>query len=57
MHMKEKVRALQKEYALVTSLDIHPRIIHFFAFVKDIEHARLIIVMEYLERGISSTEE
>ena len=48
---ERETRALQKEYALVTKLDIHPRIINFFAFVKDDQHARLIIVMEYLEGG------
>ena len=48
---ESQARALRQEYALVTSLDIHPRIIHFFALVKDDQHARLIIVMEYLEGG------
>ena len=47
---ERQARALQQEYAIVTSLDIHPRIIQFFALVKDDQHARLYIVMEYLEK-------
>ena len=30
-----QVRALQKEYAMVTSLDNQPRIIKYFGFVRD----------------------
>lgn len=43
--------ALEKEFQIVTSLDIHPRIIQFFALVKDDKNARIIIVMEYLGGG------
>ena len=46
-----QIRALEKEYRLVSSLDIHPRIIQFFAFVPDINKVRLMIVMEYLAGG------
>ena len=48
---ERETRALQKEYALVTELDIHPRIINIFAFVKDFQRDRLIIIMEYLKGG------
>ena len=48
---ESQTKALEKEFKIVKSLDIHPRIIQFFAFVKDDLNARLIIVMEYLEGG------
>ena len=46
-----QICALDKEYRHVSGLDIHPRIIKFFAFVPDINKLRLIIVMEYLTGG------
>ena len=46
-----QVRALEKEYGMVTSLDKHPRIIIFFGLVKGIKEIQLIIIMEYLEKG------
>ena len=46
-----KVRALKKEYGVVTSLDNHPRIIQFFGFVTDVKEIQLMIIMEYLEGG------
>ena len=46
-----QVRALEKEYAIVTSLDSHPRIIQFFCLVRDDKNHRIMIVMEYLEGG------
>lgn len=48
---KSQTNALKKEYQLVTSLELHPRIIQFFAFVQDEFKDRLIIIMEYLEGG------
>ena len=46
-----QIRALEKEYRLVSSLDNHPRIIQFFAFVPDVNKLRIMIVMEYLAGG------
>ena len=46
-----QVRALKKEYGVVTSLDNHPRIIKFFGFVTDVKEVQLMIIMEYLEGG------
>ena len=46
-----QVLALEKEYAMVTSLDNHPRIVQFFGFVRDVSKVRIMIVMEYLEGG------
>ena len=46
-----QTNALEKEFQIVKSLHIHPRIIQFFDIVKDDDNARLIIVMEYLEGG------
>ena len=46
-----QVRALEKEYGVVTSLDNHPRIIKFFGFVTDVTEVQLMIIMEYLEGG------
>ena len=48
---KSEAHALEKEYRLVTSLQLHPRIIQFFAFVKDDLNARIVIIMEFLEGG------
>ena len=48
---KSQVHSLEKEYNIVTSLELHPRIIQFFALVKDDINVRLFIVMEYLESG------
>ena len=47
-----QVRALAKEYAIVSSLDNHPRIVQFFANVRERRtKVRIMIVMEYLEEG------
>ena len=46
-----QVRALEKEYAIVSRLDNHPRIVQFLAIVCDVTKVRIMIVMEYLERG------
>ena len=46
---RSQINALHTEYRLVTSLQLHPRIIQFFAFVKDDINARVIIIMEFLE--------
>lgn len=48
---QSQINAMKKEYQLVTSLQLHPRIIQFFAFVQDDFKARLMIIMEYLEGG------
>ena len=48
---KSQVVALEKEYSMVSSLDNHPRIIQFFAIVRDVSKVRIMIVMEYLEGG------
>ena len=48
---KSQVHALENEYRLVTSLQLHPRIIQFFAFVRDDFKARVVIIMEFLEGG------
>ena len=40
-----KVRALEKEYGVVTSLDNHPLIIRFFGFVTDIKEVQVMIIM------------
>ena len=48
---ENQVRALEKEYRMVTSLDNHPRIIKFFGFVKDEREVQLMIIMEYLSEG------
>ena len=50
-YYEAKVRALEKEYAIGTALDKHPRIIQFFAIVRDFSKYRIMIVMEYLEGG------
>ena len=47
---KSEKQALEKEYQVVKSLD-NNRIIKFFNFVKDVQNARFIIVMEYLDGG------
>ena len=48
---KSQVNALEKEYRLVTSLQLHHRIIQFFAIVRDDNNAKVIIIMEFLEGG------
>ena len=48
---ESQVRALEKEYGMVTSLDNHPRIINFFGFVTDEKEVQLMIIMEYLKGG------
>ena len=48
---KAQVLALEKEYAMITSLDNNPRIVQFFGFVRDANKVRIMIVMEYLEGG------
>ena len=50
-YYKSEVHALENEYRLVASLQIHPRIIQFFAFVRDDFKARVAIIMEFLEGG------
>ena len=47
----KQVHSLEKEFSLVSKLHKHQRIIEFFAFIRDDEHAKLMIVMEYLEGG------
>ena len=48
---KSQVVALEKEYEIVTALDNHPRIIQFFAIVRNFSKDRIMILMEYLEGG------
>ena len=48
---KSQLNALQKEYLLVSSLQLHPRIIQFFAFVRDDIRVRAVLIMEFLEGG------
>ena len=48
---QSQVHDLENEYQLVTSLQLHPRIIQFFAIVRDDNNARVVIIMEFLEGG------
>ena len=45
----DQVDALENEYRVVTSLGNHPRIIQFFAIVRDEKNFQIMIVMEFLE--------
>ena len=45
----DQVDALQREYRVVTRLGNHPRIIQFFAIVRDEKNFQIMIVMEFLE--------
>ena len=46
-----QVRALTKEYAMVTALENNPRIVQFFTFFRDDTKVRLLLVMELLKGG------
>ena len=48
---ENQVFALQNEYRLVTELGNHPRIIQFFAIVRDEKNFQIMLIMEYLEGG------
>ena len=49
--MKIRSDSLENEYRVVTSLGNHPRIIQFFAIVRDQKNFQIMIVMEYMEGG------
>ena len=36
---------------MVTALDNNPRIVKFFAIVRDVTNVRIMLVMEYLDGG------
>ena len=48
---EDQVHALENEYRVVTQLGNHPRIIQFFAIVRDQKNFQIMIVMEYMEGG------